>query len=169
LSNRSRRAGTPALVALAMAGVPHTVRAYQHDPRAHRDGLAYGAEAAAALGVPPDRVFKTLVAEVDGQLAAAVVPVDGRLDLKALAGALGAKHAAMAEAAVVQRSTGYVLGGISPFGQRRALATVVDASALDHTTVLVSAGRRGLDVEVRPGDLVALTAGTVAAIARRGP
>lgn len=168
MNRKSPAAGTRALAALATAGVTHTVRAYQHDPRAHAEGLAYGLEAATALGIRPERVFKTLVATVDGRLAVAIVPVDRQLDLKALAGALGGKQAAMADAAAAERSTGYVLGGISPLGQRKPLPTVLDRSALDHATILVSAGRRGLDVELGPADLLVLTAGRVAQIARRG-
>ena len=167
MSKRSAPAGTPALAALAAAGVEHTVHAYEHDPRARQDGLGYGAEAAAALGIDPERVFKTLVAAVDGRLTVGIVPVDGSLDLKALAGAVGGKHAEMADAAAAQRSTGYVVGGISPLGQRRPLPTVLDAGALDHETILVSAGRRGLDVELRPDDLLRLTDGRTAGIARR--
>ncbi|HET9655587.1 MAG TPA: Cys-tRNA(Pro) deacylase [Kineosporiaceae bacterium] len=152
---------------LAGQGIAHTLRAYDHDPRAHDRGLAYGLEAAQALGIEPQRVFKTLVADVDGALTVAVVPVDAQLDLKALAGAAGGKRAAMADPAAAERATGYVVGGISPLGQRRRLATVVDASALDFPTVLVSAGRRGLDVELAPADLVRLTGARTAGIARR--
>ncbi|MFI2610063.1 Cys-tRNA(Pro) deacylase [Kitasatospora sp. NPDC018619] len=154
--------GTPATVALEAAAVPFTVHAYDHDPAA----ASYGGEAAEALGIAPERVFKTLVAEVDGALTVGVVPVCGRLDLKALAAAVGGKRAAMADPAAAERSSGYVLGGISPLGQRRPLRTVVDASALGHPTVYVSAGRRGLEVELAPADLVALTGATTAPIAR---
>lgn len=160
-----RSAATPATTALARAGVEHAVHPYAHDPAvAAADG--FGLEAAAALGVPPERVLKTLVADVDGHLVVAVVPVTGRLDLKALAAALGGKRAAMAEPAAAERATGCVVGGISPLGQRRRLPTVVDASATEHPTVLVSAGRRGLDVELAPADLVRLTGAVVAAVAR---
>jgi Cys-tRNA(Pro)/Cys-tRNA(Cys) deacylase len=155
--------GTPATVALEAAGVPFTVHAYTHDPATT---AGYGEEAAQALGVGQDRVFKTLLADVDGKLTVGVVPVGGRLDLKALAAAVGGKHAAMADPAAAERSTGYVLGGISPLGQRRRLPTVVDGSAAGHGTVFVSAGRRGLEVELAPGDLLALTGGTTAGIAR---
>lgn len=158
---------TPAVRALAAAGVPHTVHAYDHDARAVAGGLGYGAEAAAALGVDPARVLKTLVAAVDGALAVAVLPVAERLDLKALAAALGGKRAELAEPAAAARATGYVVGGISPLGQRRRLPTAVDASALEHGTVLVSAGRRGLDVELAPADLVRLTAAVPAPLSRR--
>ena len=118
------------------------------------------------LGVDPARVFKTLLADVDGRLTVAVVPVAGRLDLKALARALGGRKAAMADPAAAERATGYVVGGISPLGQKRAHPTVVDSSALDHETVLVSGGRRGLDVELAPTDLVRLTDATTAVIAQ---
>jgi Cys-tRNA(Pro)/Cys-tRNA(Cys) deacylase len=124
-------------------------------------------EAAEALGLDPATVFKTLVAEVDGKLAVAIVPVERQLDLKALAAGVGAKKAAMADVKQAERTTGYVAGGISPLGQRRALPTVVDASALDHETIHVSAGRRGLELELAPADLVELTGARVAPIARR--
>ncbi|KJS63553.1 Cys-tRNA(Pro) deacylase [Streptomyces rubellomurinus] len=154
--------GTPATVALETAAVPFTVHTYEHDPAA----ASYGGEAAEALGVTPERVFKTLVADVDGTLTVGVVPVAGQLDLKALAAAVGGKRAAMADPAAAERSSGYVRGGISPLGQRRPLRTVVDASALGHPTVYVSAGRRGLEVELSPADLVALTNADTAPIAR---
>ncbi|MFD4654385.1 Cys-tRNA(Pro) deacylase [Kitasatospora sp. NPDC058444] len=154
--------GTPATVALEAAAVPFTVHAYDHDPAA----ASYGGEAAEVLGISPARVFKTLVADVDGTLTVGVVPVAGQLDLKALAAAVGGKRAAMADPAAAERSSGYVLGGISPLGQRRPLRTVVDASALGHPTVYVSAGRRGLEVELAPADLVTLTQARTAPIAR---
>ncbi|WP_103500754.1 MULTISPECIES: Cys-tRNA(Pro) deacylase [unclassified Streptomyces] len=153
--------GTPATVAATAAGVAFTVHSYEHDPAAP----SYGEEAARALGTEPARVFKTLVAEVDGRLTVAVVPVAGSLGLKALAAAVGGKRAAMADPAAAERSSGYVRGGISPLGQRRPLPTVVDASALDHPTVFVSAGRRGLEIELAPADLVRLTGAGVAPIA----
>ncbi len=153
---------TPALVALHRAGIEVTVHAYAHDPRAR----SYGLEAAEALGLDPARVFKTLMIEVDGALAVAVVPVGGSLDLKRVAAALRGKKAQLADAAAAQRATGYVLGGISPFGQKRVHRTVVDASALKHPTVFVSGGRRGLDLEVAPADLVAQTQAITAGIAR---
>lgn len=155
--------GTPALVALDTAGVAHAVHPYAHDPAS---GLGYGLEAAEVLSVDPARVFKTLVTSVDGSLTVAVVPVTGQLDLKALAHAVGGKKAAMAEQASAERATGYVAGGISPLGQRQRLRTVVDASACGHATVFVSGGRRGLDVELAPADLVRLTGAVVAPIAR---
>jgi Cys-tRNA(Pro)/Cys-tRNA(Cys) deacylase len=161
---RTGAGGTPATVALARAGVPFALRPYVHDPAAP----SYGLEAADALGVPAEQVFKTLLAAVDGRLVVAVVPVSGSLDLKALAAAVGGKRAAMAEPAEAERATGYVVGGISPLGQRRRLPTVVDASALEHDTVLVSAGRRGLDVALAPDDLVRLTGAVTAVIRREG-
>lgn len=154
--------GTPATVALARAGVDFTLHEYAHDPRA----ASYGLEAAEALGLDPRRVLKTLVASVDGRLAVAVVPVAGQLDLKALARALGASRAVMAEQAAAERATGYVAGGISPVGQRRRHPTVLDDTALDHASVFVSAGRRGLDLEIAPAALVAATGATVAPIGR---
>jgi Cys-tRNA(Pro)/Cys-tRNA(Cys) deacylase len=154
--------GTPATVALTAAGVDFTLHAYEHDPRA----ASYGLEAAEALGVEPGRVLKTLLASLDGALVVGIVPVDGQLDLKALARALGGSKAVMADVAVAERATGYVAGGISPIGQRRAHPTVVDASASGWPTVFVSGGRRGLDVELSPADLVAVTAATTAPIGR---
>ncbi|MFF0436508.1 Cys-tRNA(Pro) deacylase [Streptomyces sp. NPDC004327] len=154
--------GTPATVALAAAGTAYTLHAYDHDPAAP----SYGEEAAEALGVTPDRVFKTLVADVDGELTVAVVPVAGQLDLKALASAVGGKRAAMADPAAAERTTGYVRGGISPLGQRKRLRTVLDASASDHATICISAGRRGLEVELAPQDLAALTGAVLAPIGR---
>ncbi|WP_309134335.1 Cys-tRNA(Pro) deacylase [Cellulomonas sp.] len=154
--------GTPALLALAAAGVPHTAHTYTHDPASD---LGYGLEAAQALGVDPEQVFKTLVADVEGTLTVAVVPVTGRLDLKALAQAVGAKRAVMAQPAAAERATGYVVGGISPLGQRTRLRTVVDETVWLFDTVLVSGGRRGLDVELAPDDLVRLTEAVVAAVA----
>jgi Cys-tRNA(Pro)/Cys-tRNA(Cys) deacylase len=156
-------AGTPALVALEAAGVPHTAHAYEHDAASD---VGYGLEAAAAIGVPAEQVFKTLMTAVDGALTVAVVPVTTTLDLKALAHALGGKRAVMADKAVAERVTGYVLGGISPLGQRHAHPTVVDESAELFDTVFVSGGRRGLDVELSPADLVRLTSAVVAPIAR---
>ncbi|MGW0392383.1 Cys-tRNA(Pro) deacylase [Streptomyces sp. NPDC003042] len=155
-------AGTPAIVALTAAGIAFTTHAYEHDP-AHP---SYGEEAAQALGMSADRVFKTLVADVDGVLTVAVVPVSGALDLKALATAVGGKRASMADPALAERTTGYVLGGISPLGQRKRLRTVLDASAAVHPTICVSAGRRGLEVELPPSALCTLTAATLSPIAR---
>jgi Cys-tRNA(Pro)/Cys-tRNA(Cys) deacylase len=160
--SRSNGSGTPATKLLAAAGVPHVLRAYPHDPRAK----SYGLEAAQALGVPAERVFKTLLARVDAELVVAVVPVSGQLDLKALAAAVGGKRAEMAEPAVAERATGYVVGGISPLGQRRSLPTILDDSAVGQPTILVSAGRRGLDVELDPASLIELTNARVAPISR---
>jgi Cys-tRNA(Pro)/Cys-tRNA(Cys) deacylase len=160
-------AGTPATVALTAAGVAFTEHAYVHDPRA----AAYGLEAAAALGVEADRVFKTLLIELDadqggrGELAVGIVPVTARLDLKRAAAALGGRRAVMADPAVAERRTGYVVGGISPLGQRSAHRTVVDETVELWDTVFVSGGRRGLDVELSPADLVRLTGAVVADIA----
>lgn len=156
-------ASTPALGVLRAAGVTHTVRSYAHDPHSE---LSYGLEAAVALGADPAQVLKTLVADVDGTLVLAVVPVSGRLDLKALAGALGGKRAVLAERSAAERATGYVAGGIAPLGHRRRLTVVVDESVLAHETVLVSAGRRGMDVELAPRDLVTLAEARTATIGR---
>ena len=150
--------GTPAIAASTRAGIPFKVHEYSHDPRTE----SYGLEAVEKLGLDAARVFKTLVADVDGALTVAVVPVDAQLDLRALG-----KRARMAEPAAAERATGYVAGGISPLGQRRALPTVVDVSALDHETIHVSAGRRGLELELAPTDLVELTGASVAPIIRR--
>ncbi|WP_323379002.1 Cys-tRNA(Pro) deacylase [Streptomyces smaragdinus] len=160
--SRKQSGGTPATVALQQAGVEFTVHAYEHDPAV----ASYGEEAAQALGVDPGQVFKTLVTDVDGTLTVAVVPVSGSLDLKALAAAVGGKRAAMADPAAAERTTGYVRGGISPLGQRKRLPTVLDASASGLETVCVSAGRRGLEVELAPADLAALTGAVLAPIAR---
>jgi Cys-tRNA(Pro)/Cys-tRNA(Cys) deacylase len=162
-SSRHRAGGTPATDALTAAGIPFTMHRYDHDGRA----TSYGSEAAAALGLDPQRVLKTLMAIVDGRIVVAVVPVAGHLDLKALASACGAKKAGMAAVGVAERATGYVVGGISPVGQRRTHRTVVDESALGFETVFVSGGKRGLDLEVAPADLVRVTAATVAAIGSR--
>lgn len=153
--------GTPATTLLVKRKISHTVHAYEHDPKAE----SYGGEAADALGIDPARVFKTLVADVDGKLTVGVVPVTGQLDLKALAAAAGGKRARMAGPTAAQRATGYVLGGISPLGQRSRLPLVVDASAREWPTVFCSAGRRGLEVELAPDDLITLTGATVAPIA----
>ncbi|WP_224769426.1 Cys-tRNA(Pro) deacylase [Nocardioides ochotonae] len=160
---RKSAGATPATTALTRAGVSFTLHPYEHDPRAE----SYGLEAADALGLDPAQVFKTLMADVDGQLAVAVVPVSGQLDLKALARALGGSRATMADKAAAERATGYVVGGISPIGQRRRHRTVVDESALAHPVVYVSAGRRGLDLGLSPADLVAVTDAVTAPIGRR--
>lgn len=155
-------AGTPATVALTKAGIPFTVRGYEHDPAV----TDFGQEAAAALGLPQEQVFKTLLADLDGELVVGVVPVSGQLDLKALAAALGGKKAVMAQPAVAERRTGYVVGGISPIGQKTRLRTVIDASARALPSVLVSGGRRGLDLELAPDDLQRATGALWAAIGR---
>ena len=154
--------GTTATIALERAKIAFTLHEYEHDPRAG----CYGIEASEALGVPPDRVFKTLVAAVDGgTLAVGVVPVHRTLDLKALAAAVGGKKAVLAEVAAAERATGYVAGGISPLGQKKRLPVVLDASALALGTLLCSAGRRGLEIEITPTDLVKAVGAKVAAIA----
>ncbi|MDR5699916.1 Cys-tRNA(Pro) deacylase [Agromyces aerolatus] len=155
-------AGTPATLALQRAGIRFVAHTYDHDPRA----AAFGLEAAEKLGVEPDRVFKTLLAAIDGSLAVGIVPVARQLDLKALAAALGGKRAEMADPAVAERKTGYVLGGISPIGQKTVLPTVLDESAILYETLLVSGGRRGLDLELAPDDLLTATGGRTAPIAR---
>jgi Cys-tRNA(Pro)/Cys-tRNA(Cys) deacylase len=154
--------GTPATVALVRAGIAFTVHTYEHDPAAD----SFGLEAATVLGLDPAQVFKTLLVSVDGRLVVAVVPVAGRLDLKAVAAAVGGKRAVMADPAAAERATGYVVGGISPIGQKRPHPTVVDDSALAFATVYVSGGRRGLDLGLSPADLVALTSATVAPVRR---
>jgi Cys-tRNA(Pro)/Cys-tRNA(Cys) deacylase len=156
-------AATPAVRVLEQAGVDHALHPY--DP-AHPSDQGHGEAAVAALGADPHQVFKTLVARVDGTVTVAVVPVAGTLDLKALASAAGGRKAVMAEPADAERATGYVLGGISPLGQKKALPTVVDESALGFPTVLVSAGRRGLQVELAPADLVRLARASTAPIGR---
>ena len=153
--------GTAATIALERAKIPFTLHEYARDPR-HG---SYGLEASEALGIPPERVFKTLVAAVDGALAVGVLPVHRQLDLKALAAAVGGKKAAMAEAAAAERATGYVAGGISPIGQKRRLPVVVDSSALALGTMFCSAGRRGLEIEIAPADLIRATGAKIAAIA----
>lgn len=151
--------GTPATALLAKGRVAHVLHSYEHG-----SGQAYGPEAAEELGLDPGRVFKTLVADVDGRLTVAVVPVSASLDLKALAAAVGGKRARMAEVAAAERATGYVAGGISPLGQRKRLPTVIDASAQALDTMFCSAGRRGLEVELAPADLARLTGGRFAPV-----
>ncbi|WP_411376234.1 Cys-tRNA(Pro) deacylase [Arthrobacter sp. MPF02] len=163
MARKSTSQGTPATAALAAAGVPFVLHPYAHDPAAP----SYGTEAAEVLGIDPSRVFKTLMVEVEGRLAVGIVPVSGSLDLKAFAAAMGAKKAAMADPAAAQRRTGYVLGGISPLGQRLPSPTVLDSSATALETLLVSGGRRGLDIELAPADLARLTSAVVAPIASR--
>jgi Cys-tRNA(Pro)/Cys-tRNA(Cys) deacylase len=164
---------TPAIELVRRAGIEHRVHEYELPERHGRDRdvrPSYGLEAAAVLGIPPERMFKTLVATGDDRLVLAVVPVDRELDLKRLAAAVGARRAVMADPATAERATGMVVGGISPLGSRRPLPIVVDASALDHETVFVSAGRRGLQLELAPADLVRLGKAHSAPLARdQGP
>ena len=162
MASKRGAGGTPATVALTRAGIAFTEHAYAHDPAA----ASYGVEAAEVLGLDPARVFKTLLASVDGRLVVGIVPVSGQLDLKAVAAAVGGKKAAMADPAAAERATGYVVGGISPVGQKRAHPTVLDASATDLDVVYVSGGRRGLDLGLSPADLVRVTGATVAPIGR---
>jgi Cys-tRNA(Pro)/Cys-tRNA(Cys) deacylase len=154
---------TPAVRALTQAGIEHTLHPYEHDPSS---GMSYGLEAATALGVDPAQVFKTLCAHVDGRLCVGVVPVNGMLNLKALAAALGGKKAVMAQLADAERATGYVAGGISPVGQKTLAPTALDDSALGFDVIYVSGGRRGLDVGLAPADLIAVTRAVTAPIAR---
>jgi len=153
--------GTPATALLASQRVSHTVHTYDHDPR----HASYGTEASETLGLSPARVFKTLVAEVDGALTVGVVPVGTQLDLKALAAAVGGKKAKMADVAAAERATGYVAGGISPLGQRKRLPVVLDASATNFDTIFCSGGRRGLEIELSPTDLARLANAILAPIA----
>ncbi|MCK2243919.1 MULTISPECIES: Cys-tRNA(Pro) deacylase [unclassified Crossiella] len=153
--------GTPATALLVKQRIAHTLHSYEHDPRHD----SYGLEAAEALGIEPERVFKTLVAEVDGALAVGVVPVTAQLDLKALAAALGGKKAKMAAVPDAERATGYVAGGISPLGQKKRLPLVLDDSARGFETIFCSAGRRGLEVELAAADLATLTKAVLAPIA----
>jgi Cys-tRNA(Pro)/Cys-tRNA(Cys) deacylase len=153
--------GTPATALLTKSGVMFTLHPYDHDPRSQ----AYGDEAAQALGIDPSRIFKTLIAAVDGKPACAVVPVATRLDLKAFAAALGGKRAELADPAVAARITGYVVGGISPIGQKTRLRVVVDETAQLFDTVYVSAGKRGLQVELAAEDLASVAGAVVADIA----
>ena len=164
------RAATPAIAALVGAGVAHEVLTYQHDPRNRSFGaeaVAELADAAGAGGVAPDQVFKTLVLALPAGLAVAVLPVPRKLSLKATAAALGVPKAAMADAAAAQRSTGYVVGGISPLGQRKRLPTVVDVSATHFDRILCSAGKRGMDIALAPSDLIRLTDAVTADICAR--
>jgi Cys-tRNA(Pro)/Cys-tRNA(Cys) deacylase len=156
------RGGTRATELLGKLGIRHTVHRYEHDPR----HPSYGQEASEALGVPAERVFKTLIADVDGQLTVAVVPVAGSLDLKALAAAVGGKRAVMADPVQAEKSSGYVTGGIAPLGLRKRLPVVVDETALRYATVLCSAGQRGLEIELAPADLITAAGARTAAIAR---
>ncbi|HWD61777.1 MAG TPA: Cys-tRNA(Pro) deacylase [Humibacter sp.] len=155
-------AGTPATLALTTAGIPFTQHVYEHDSAE----TAFGLEAARKLGVDASRVFKTLLADADGRLVVGIVPVSGQLDLKALASTVGAKRATLADPAVAQRKTGYIVGGISPIGQKTSLTTVLDASASAFDTIFVSGGRRGFDIELTPADLLRITGGTTGPIGR---
>jgi Cys-tRNA(Pro)/Cys-tRNA(Cys) deacylase len=160
---KKQKGGTPATVLLQRLGLAFTPHEYAHDPARPRTGW----KRQEVLGVEPGRVFKTLLATVDEKLTVAVIPVSSTLDLKALAAARGAKRAAMADPAEAERSTGYVVGGISPIGQRRALPTVVDDSAWSYDTVYVSGGRRGFDLELSPDAIMAATSAVAATIARQ--
>ncbi len=163
MAKRTSTGGTPAIVALTAAGIAHTAHTYPHDPRS----TSYGLEAAEALGLDPARVYKTLMTSVDGTVTVAIVPVVGQLDLKALARAVGGAKAVLADPALAQRVTGYVLGGISPIGQRRPHPTVLDERALSWPTIFVSGGKRGLDLELAPADLVLITGASTAPIGTR--
>jgi Cys-tRNA(Pro)/Cys-tRNA(Cys) deacylase len=162
--------GTRAIDAARRAGITYRVHEYAHDARTalREGGRGYALEAVEALGIDAGRVFKTIVVAVDGRLGMAVVPADSEVDLKAVADALGGRKAMIAPPAEAEKATGYVLGGISPLGTRRPLPTVVDASAGDWSTIHVSAGRRGLEIELAAADLVRLVRGAVAPVARRG-
>ncbi|MGV8895895.1 MAG: Cys-tRNA(Pro) deacylase [Rhodoglobus sp.] len=154
--------GTPATVALTAAGIHFVAHEYAHDPNTTN----FGAEAAAVLGLDDDQVFKTLMTDVDGRLVVAIVPVSGKLDLKALATAVGGKKAVMADPKVAERKTGYIVGGISPIGQKTPHPTVLDETAALYDTVFVSGGRRGFDIELTPGDLQSITGAILAPIGR---
>ncbi|WP_166998323.1 Cys-tRNA(Pro) deacylase [Paramicrobacterium fandaimingii] len=157
-SNASGTGGTPATASLTASDVPFTLHRYEHDSTV----TDFGAEAARKLDVAAERIFKTLVVDAGGQLAVAVIPVNSRMQLSAVASALGVKRVRLADPAVAQRKTGYVVGGISPLGQKSPLPTVIDESCLEHPTVFVSGGRRGLDIEIAPAALLALTRGKAA-------
>jgi Cys-tRNA(Pro)/Cys-tRNA(Cys) deacylase len=153
---------TPAVNQAKKAGISFRIHEYSHDPSTE----SYGLEAAEKLGVDPKRVFKTLVADAQGVLIVGIVPASSSLDLKALASAAGVKRAEMADIADAERATGYVAGGISPLGQKKRLRTILDNSAAAFATIFVSAGRRGLEIELAPADLIKLCTGQMAAIAR---
>lgn len=155
---------TPAINAAKKQKIPFEVHQYTHDP----NHSSYGMEAAEALGIDAERIFKTLVVQTDsGKLTVGIVPVSGQLNMKKIAKAAGAKKAAMADTGLVEKTTGYVLGGVSPLGQKKRLATIIDESAQNHSTIFVSAGRRGLEIELNPDDLCRLTSATFAPIAQR--
>lgn len=154
---------TPAILLIRNAGISHEVLSYPHDPSAE----SFGKEAAELLGLDPATVFKTLIVDVDGVgLCCAVVPVHRMLDLKAIADAVGGRKAKMAEQGAAERATGYIVGGISPLAQKKMLPLVLDVSAMEQPTIHVSAGRRGLEIALAPHDLLALTRGQSATIAR---
>lgn len=154
---------TPAILLVRKAGVPHEVLSYAHDPRA----ASYGLEAADALGLDPDSVFKTLVVEVDGVgLVCGVVPVSGMLDLKGVAEAVRGRRAKLADPSAAERATGYIVGGISPLAQKKPLPLVLDETAILHARIHVSAGRRGLEIALAADDLLRLTGGVLAPIGR---
>lgn len=160
--SKHSEAGTGAILALQKAGITPVIHTYEHDERAQ----AWGLEAAQALGLDPARVFKTLLVSNEKALAVVVIPVASRLDLKAIAKQLGWKKAQLADPALAQRTTGYVVGGISPLGQKKVLPTLIDASAATHETVFVSGGRRGLDLELDPKVLAQLTKASFAEVAK---
>ncbi len=168
MSKPRRTGATPAVTAVVAAGVWHRLHEYRHDPAVG----SYGLEAAEALEVDPARVLKTLLVELEGagrgsgSFAVGILPVDRQLDLKAMAAELGGKRATLASPAVAERVSGYIVGGISPIGQRQRLRTVIDDSASQHPSIFVSAGRRGFDVELTPADLAALTGAEFATVAR---
>lgn len=165
MARRERGKGTgatPAVLRLTGAGIPFAEHHYEHDEAA----LSYGLEAADALGVEPSRVFKTLVVSVGSGLGVTVLPVDRQLDLKAAGAGFGVKKVTLAEQAAAERATGYVVGGISPFGQRSSHPTLLDESALEHETIFVSGGRRGFDIEVPPSALITLLQAHTAPITR---
>ncbi|GAA3585612.1 Cys-tRNA(Pro) deacylase [Klugiella xanthotipulae] len=161
-AKKSAGSRTPATTTLDRLGLPYTPHEYTHDPAVDD----YGREAAEALSMPPAQVFKTLLAEVDGQLVVGIVPVNGKLDLKALARAVGGKKAVMANPLLAERKTGYIVGGISPIGQKTSSPTFLDSTAAEHVNVLVSGGRRGLDIEIAVTDLLRATGGILAPIRR---
>ena len=162
MSKKTDAPGTPATAALVAAGIPFTAHTYVHDAA----NTNFGLEAATVLQLDPEQVFKTLLADVDGSLVVGIVPVTGKLDLKALASAVGGKKAEMADPKLAERRTGYVVGGISPIGQKLAHPTVLDETAELYDTIFVSGGRRGFDLELAPADLVRVTSAILAPIAR---
>lgn len=162
MAKQTGSSGTPATVALTKSGIAFTTHTYDHDPSA----ASFGLEAAEALGLPVEQVFKTLLADIDGKLVVGIVPVHRKLDLKALAASVGGKRASMADATIAERSTGYVVGGISPIGQKRSLPTVIDDSATSFDAMYVSGGRRGFDLGLSPTDLATITLARFAPIAR---